>query len=116
MPDLLPAKPRVNAWILVPPDSQAVIEAALSLANATLEALGARFDEAAGDYYYEQTLVKRVTEGSSGSGPCDDCEDNIGEGWIDADDAYPTGDDGPPFHLGCVCEEEYKEKRVRVYV
>ena len=97
-------------------DPKAVIEDALKLANATLESLGCRFDEARGEYYYDTTLVKRVTEGASASGPCEPCEDNIEAGYIDADDVYPSGDDGPPFHPGCVCEEDYKEKRVRVYV
>ncbi len=93
-----------------------VIDAAINLAEVTLEALGLKLDEATGEYYMEMTLVKRVTEGASQSGPCEDCDDNIGESWIDADDVYPSGDDGPPFHPGCVCIEEYKEKRVRVYV
>ena len=117
-------QPAVLHWMVTPKvmlrvaedDPKAVIEAALKLADATLESLGARFDEAKGEYYMDTTLVKRVTEGGSQSGPCDNCEDNIGEGWIDADDVYPTGDDGPPFHPNCVCIEEYKEKRVRVYV
>lgn len=97
-------------------DREAALEAALALADATLEALGARFDEAKGEYYMEDTLVKRVTEGASASGPCEDCDENIAAGWIDADDIYPSGHDGPEFHPGCVCEEEYREKRVRVYV
>ncbi len=93
-----------------------VIEAAIELAEATLETLGLQVDEATGEYYYDTTLVKRSIEGVSASGPCDDCEDNAGQGWIDADALYQSGHDGPPFHLNCVCEEEYKEKRVRVYV
>ncbi len=72
--------------------------------------------EAAGEYYYDTILVKRSIEGDSASGPCEICEDNQAEGWIDSEDVYPSGDDGPPFHPNCVCTEEYKEKRVRVYV
>ncbi len=117
-------QPAVLHWMVTPKllvrveedDPKAVIEAALNLAAATLDALGARLDEATGEYYYEQTLVKRSIEGESASGPCDDCEENAAQGWIDADDVYSTGHDGPPFHLNCVCEEQYKEKRVRVYV
>ncbi len=94
----------------------AVIDAAIQLSEVTLEALGLKLDETTGEYYYDTTLVKRSIEGVSASGPCDDCEDNAAQGWIDADDVYSTGHDGPPFHPNCVCEEEYKEKRVRVYV
>lgn len=94
----------------------AVIEAAIQLSEITLEALGLKLDEATGEYYYDTTLVKRVIEGASASGPCEDCDENIAAGWIDADDIYPSGHDGPEFHPNCVCEEEYKEKRVRVYV
>ncbi len=68
------------------------------------------------DYYYDTILVKRSIEGDSASGPCETCEDNAAEGWIDSEDVYPSGDDGPPFHPNCVCTEEYKEKRQRVYV
>ncbi len=93
-----------------------VIDAAVALAEATLEALGARLDEKTGEYYYDTTLVKRVVAGASASGTCEQCEENIEAGWIDADDVYPSGDDGPGFHPNCVCEEEYKEKRFRVYV
>ncbi len=66
-------------------------------------------------YTYETILQKRVLEGASASGTCELCEENVNEGWIDSEDVYPSGDDGPPFHPHCVCTEEYKEKRVRVY-
>ena len=66
------------------------------------------------NYTYEEVLLKRVVEGDSASGPCEICDGNIEEGWIDSEDEYPSGDDGPPFHPGCVCEEEYKESRRRV--
>lgn len=71
--------------------------------------------EARGEYTYDTILVKRSLEGASASGPCEICEENQAEGWIDSEDVYPSGDDGPPFHPNCVCAEEYKEKRVRVY-
>lgn len=35
--------------------------------------------------------------------PCEDCEDNADEGWIDADDEFPSGDDEPPAHPNCKC-------------
>ncbi len=85
-------------------------------AGAALEALGYTLDEATGEYYYDTILVKRSIEGASASGPCEICDDNMAEGWIDSEDVYPSGDDGPPFHPNCVCTEEYKEKRVRIYV
>lgn len=91
-----------------------LIESALRVADAALELGGVHLDEK-GEYTYEEVLKKRVTEGNSQSGPCDDCEDNIAAGWIDSEDVYPSGDDAPPFHPNCVCEEEYKESRVRVY-
>ncbi len=68
------------------------------------------------DYYYETILVKRSLTGDSASGPCEICDENEAEGWIDSESIYVSGDDGPPFHPNCVCSEEYKEKRVRVYV
>lgn len=66
-------------------------------------------------YSYEEVLLKRVVEGDSQSGPCQVCDDNIDEGWIDSESEYSSGDDGPPFHPGCVCIEEYKESRRRIY-
>lgn len=86
-------------------DESAVIEEALRIAEAMIEA----------NYTYDEILVKRVTEGSSTSGTCEICEENIAAGWIDSEEVYPSGDDGPEFHPGCVCEEEYKTSRVRVY-
>lgn len=71
--------------------------------------------EKAGEYYYEDVLLKRSLTGDSDSGPCEDCDGNEAEGWIDSEDVYPSGDDGPPYHPNCVCEEEYKESRRRVY-
>ena len=82
-----------------------------TLAQALVWAL----EEARGEYTYETILVKRSLEGASVSGPCEICEENQAEGWIDSEDVYPSGDDGPPFHPNCVCVEEYREKRVRVY-
>lgn len=77
--------------------------------------LGLETDEA-GDYYYEETLLKRVLPGESKSGPCDCCDGNVAAGWIDSEDVYPDGSDGPPFHPNCVCSEEYKPSRKRVYI
>ncbi len=79
------------------------------------DALALILAEARGEYTYETILQKRVLEGASASGTCELCEENVSEGWIDSEDVYPSGDDGPPFHPHCVCTEEYKEKRVRVY-
>jgi hypothetical protein len=80
------------------------------------EALLIAIHEAKGEYFYDTILVKRSLTGDSNSGPCEVCDENEAEGWIDSEDVYPSGDDGPPFHPNCVCSEEYKEKRVRVYV
>jgi len=77
------------------------------------EALAAALAEA--NYTYETILVKRSILGDSASGPCDICDENADAGWIDSEEQYPSGDDGPPFHPNCVCEEEYREKRIRVY-
>lgn len=89
---------------------------AIAVAEAVLAELGMRFDEATGQYYYDTILVKRSLEGASASGPCEICEENAGEGWIDSEAIYPSGHDGPPFHVNCVCVEEYREKRQRVYI
>ncbi len=35
----------------------------------------------------------------------DECDDNADAGEIPLDDAYPSGDDGPPFHPHCHCGE-----------
>jgi hypothetical protein len=83
--------------------------------NVIAEALLIAMREAAGEYTYDTILVKRSLTGDSASGPCEICDENEAEGWIDSEDVYPSGDDGPPFHPNCVCSEEYKEKRVRVY-
>lgn len=90
--------------------------AMLSDLNLAAEALVLALLEASGEYFYDTILVKRSLTGDSESGPCEICDGNEAEGWIDSEDVYPSGDDGPPFHPYCVCEEEYKEKRVRVYV
>ncbi len=71
--------------------------------------------EAGRPYTYDTILQKRVLEGASASGTCELCEEYISEGWIDSEDVYPSGDDGPEFHPHCVCVEEYRERRVRVY-
>lgn len=71
--------------------------------------------ENVGLYYYDYILEKRSLTGDSNSGPCERCDDNEAEGWIDSEAVYPSGDDGPPFHPHCVCSEEYRERRVRVY-
>jgi phosphohistidine phosphatase len=112
----------VLAWMVTPKmverdEEHAVIESALALTESVLASLGVQIDEKGkGTYTYDTILAKRVVEGASKSGPCDDCDENIDAGWIDSEDVYPSGDDGPPFHVNCVCEEEYKEKRVRVPV
>lgn len=36
--------------------------------------------------------------------PCDECEDNADEGYIDIDDNFSSGDDGPPAHPNCRCD------------
>jgi hypothetical protein len=94
-----------------------LLDAIIDTGEALFGSLGLQFDEAKKRaYYYDTILVKRSLEGASASGPCERCEDNQAEGWIDSEDVYPSGDDGPPFHKNCVCVEEYREKRVRVYI
>jgi phosphohistidine phosphatase SixA len=104
----------------------AVIEAALKVIDSSIRELDAgniwdidQIPEAmlieAGKYTYEETLMKRVLPGPSASGTCEFCEDNIDAGWIDSEELYPTGDDGPGFHPNCACEEFYRVGRVRVY-
>jgi hypothetical protein len=93
--------------------SHELIEAALALTD---ELLGVELDEAGKSYYYEETLMKRVLPGESASGTCACCDENIAAGWIDSEDVYPDGSDGPPFHPNCVCSEDYKTSRKRVYV
>jgi len=34
----------------------------------------------------------------------DECDDNADIGVIGIDDAFPSGDDGPPYHPRCVCD------------
>lgn len=102
-------------------DRDAEIDEALALVDSMLSDLGVQFDPVpveearGGSYTYEETLLKRVIEGASASGPCEDCDENVAAGWIDSEDVYPTGDDGPEFHPNCVCDEEYKISRKRVY-
>jgi hypothetical protein len=40
--------------------------------------------------------------------PCEDCIANEDTGWISIDEAYPSGEDGPPFHVNCACGEVYR--------
>lgn len=35
--------------------------------------------------------------------PCDECEDNEGQGWIDIDEDFQSGDDAPTAHPRCMC-------------
>ncbi len=95
-------------------DTPELIAATLQLAEAVLVSLGVHYDEAA-NYHYEEILLKRSLTGDSASGPCEVCDDNEAEGWIDSEAVYPSGDDGPPFHPNCVCTEDYKEGRKRIY-
>lgn len=34
----------------------------------------------------------------------DECDDNADEGAIEIDAAFSSGDDGPPYHPGCICD------------
>jgi len=93
--------------------SPALIAEALRIIDDLLDV---QVDEAKRQYYYEEILLKRVIEGASQSGPCEACDENVAAGWIDSEAVYPSGDDGPEFHPYCVCIEEYKESRKRVYL
>lgn len=35
--------------------------------------------------------------------PCDLCEENADQGFIDLDEEFPSGDDAPPGHPNCKC-------------
>lgn len=94
-----------------------MIAETIALAEATLVALGLHLDEAAGQYYYDTTSVKRSILGSGGvSGNCEMCDDNAAQGWIDQDALFESGHDEAPFHPSCYCSVEYGDKRHRVYV
>lgn len=41
--------------------------------------------------------------GEIGSNSADPCEDNASVGVIPIDEAFPSGDDGPPYHPNCRC-------------
>ena len=61
----------------------AVVNAALAVTEAALEALGLKLDEKRGEYYYSLENVKRVILGDGGaSGNCELCEENADRGWI----------------------------------
>ena len=115
-------------WMLSPAqverDDEAVIEAAIQVADSLLESLGMRLEEKKGggernkqgSYYYDTQGMKRWVLGDGGqSGNCELCEENADAGWIPEDDEYPNTDE-PPQHFNCSCTEETKDKRVRVYV
>lgn len=114
-------------WLIGPPQVEhaedTVLEAAIGVTGALLESLGlhVELDERKGgnkqgSYYYDVEGVKRWVLGDGGaSGNCDLCEENADAGWIPEDEPYPNADE-PPQHPHCTCEEETKEKRVRVYV
>jgi phosphohistidine phosphatase len=126
-------------WLVTPKlverDEPAVVEAALGVAEAMLDAMRADDDETGdwetltieqyreavknkqGTYVYEEILQKRAVEGLSVSGPCETCEENIDAGWIDSEDLYPSGHDSAvEVHPRCVCMEEYRTSRKRVKV
>ena len=43
-----------------------------------------------------------------GGDTCDVCVENEGEGWIDADEAFSSGDQHPPAHPNCRCAALYR--------
>ena len=45
-----------------------------------------------------------------GGDECDICADNEGEGWIDADETFQSGDEHPPAHPNCRCAALYRVK------
>jgi len=96
---------------------QDLIEAALKVADATLDALGVQLDEATGQYYMDEVTVKKWVLGDGGSsGNCEDCEDNATDGDIDMDALFSSGHDEPPAHPNCTCTVEYRDTRKRVYI
>lgn len=95
-------------------DEDAAIDEALRIEAAMMPL---KFDEATGEYYYEETLLKRSVLGDGGvAGNCDACDDSADQGWIDSEDVFESGEDEPPHHPNCTCTVEYKESRKRVYV
>ena len=41
--------------------------------------------------------------------PCEACVDNEAAGWLPVEDSYPSGDDGPLFHVNCLCSENFRK-------
>jgi|SRR3974390_3528715 len=51
---------------------------------------------------YEMGFTEKEWETESGN-PCDVCLDNEDAGWIDIDEAFPSGDSEPTAHPNCMC-------------
>ena len=88
-------------------------DAVIELCEAVLASI--RFEEARGEYTYEEVEMKRSIADANA---CDACEEMAELGWIDMDDIFPTDYDDydePPFHPHCLCSVEYATKRRRVY-
>ena len=46
---------------------------------------------------------------ADGTDACEECTANIDAGWIDIDEDFPSGDDGPTAHPGCDCGLDFRK-------
>lgn len=54
---------------------------------------------------HEATLEKSWNIGAEG---CEICQGNAEDGWIPEDAPHDSGDDSPPAHPNCDCDEDYR--------
>jgi hypothetical protein len=88
-------------WLVTPeivlPDA-AIVEAASAVVRSLDRSLKLR-----------EAVDRGDTEKSWVGGTCPVCEENAAAGWIDIDEAFPSGDDEPPAHPNCECELETRD-------
>lgn len=56
----------------------------------------------------EADMDEKSWETESGD-PCEDCLGNEGDGWIDIDDTFSSGDDAPTAHPRCQCTLNFRK-------
>ena len=49
---------------------------------------------------------------ADGTECCDVCQENVEAGWIDIDEDFPSGDDGPTAHPNCDCGLDFRKGAV----
>ncbi len=94
-----------------------LLAAALEVVDTIFALAGVHIEiDEKGEYYYEESEMKRwIAEADA----CDDCQDCADEEWVDMDFTYSSADfdaDEPPLHPHCQCTIEQKTRRQRVYV